>query len=88
MQMFERDPEEIGPEHPEDLDLRMRTMESLHEFVSGPNGRCDETLFRRDGSEYRCNLDSWSVLHTQIEYERHDHGGYDCMCFEFDGEDY
>lgn len=91
MMVFERDPEDLGPEHPDDLDARMRTMEAIHEYVRGANGRCTEILYRRDGSEYQCNADKWSVLHEDEDAyrrEMHDHGGGDCMCFEFSEDDY
>jgi hypothetical protein len=82
--MYERDPEEVGPEHPDDLDLRMRVIENTHEFLMGGDGKCSEIVYRRDGKINRCNLDSWSVLHYDEYREQHDHGGYDCMCFEGD----
>lgn len=82
---FDRDPEEVGPEHPEDTELRMRTAAAVHEFVEGDDGRCAELMIRRDGSAYTCNSDRWSVLHDDEEAnfrQQHDHGGGDCMCFE------
>lgn len=66
------------------------TFYSDHEFVSDTNpgtnqGRCAEIMFRRDGSEYKCNLPASSVLHPPDQF-RHwcstlEAGG-DCMCFE------
>lgn len=85
MMTWERDPEEVGPEHPDDLDARMRTVESIHDYIRGANGRCTEIMYRRDGTEYQCNADKWSVLHNDEDAyyrEQHDHGGGDCMCFE------
>jgi len=78
----ERDPEEVGPEHPEDVELRMRVAESIHEFVPDENGNC---------SEEGCKLEQWSVLHIDEESdfrERHWHGGGDCMCFEAHEDQY
>ena len=73
--MFERDPEEVGPEHPDDTDLRMRFMEAIHTYEPDGQGRCQSC-----GSTQRS-----SVLHDDPEAEfreRHNHGGGDCMCFE------
>ena len=84
--LWERDPEEIGIEHPDDLDARMRFSESIHEYIRGANGKCTEIMYRRDGSEYQCNADSWSVLHEDTSRYGHDHGGRDCMCFEFEDD--
>jgi hypothetical protein len=75
----ERDPEEVGPEHPEDTELRHRVMEARHEFIEGENGKCIETLVF--GGRI-CGADSWSVMHIDDRLDNHDHGGGDCMCFE------
>jgi hypothetical protein len=78
----QRDPEEVGPEHPDDLDLRMRVVESRHVY-EGNGGKC-EADYRdyRDGKV--CGMDKWSVMHIDDHLDRHDHGGGDCMCFEGD----
>lgn len=73
-EMFGRDPEEVGPEHPDDLNNRMRFQESIHTF-DPVKGRC--TIC---GSTQRS-----SVLHDDPESDfrmMHNHGGRDCMCFE------
>lgn len=65
-------------------------MYSDHDFVSGINpgtneGKCAEIMFRKDGSQYKCNAEWFSVLHPPDQF-RHWCGaleaGYDCMHFE------
>ena len=89
--LYERDPEEIGPEHPDDLNARMNLIEARHWFVSNiPGGRCQEPTrkFCYDHNEIdyhqECGLDSWSILHIDDKLDNHDHGGGDCMCLEND----
>ena len=86
----ERDPEEVGPEHPEDTELRHRVMEARHEFVpGGDNGRCGLNMGHVDDPvDYPCNLEKWSVLHIDEQMDKHDHGGGDCMCFEAHEDQY
>lgn len=85
----ERDPEEVGPEHPDDTELRMDVAASTHEFDPGPDGRCRGYLIRHGVQGAVCgSTQSYSVLHYDEEAdfrERHDHGGGDCMCFEGEG---
>jgi hypothetical protein len=78
--MYERDPEEVGPEHPDDLNARMNFIEARHEFLGGKDGKCD--VITRSHYPYRCGNPSWSVLHIDDKLDNHDHGGGDCMCFE------
>jgi|WetSurMetagenome_2_1015567.scaffolds.fasta_scaffold24150_2 hypothetical protein len=44
--MFERDPEELGPESYEDTTLRMDMQQSIHTFDPGPDGRCRVMMYR------------------------------------------
>jgi hypothetical protein len=84
--MFDRDPEELGPEHPDDLELRMDTQQSIHTFQPGPDGRCQARLIRHGMLGATCgSTQRSSVLHDDAEADfrmRHNHGGGDCMCFE------
>jgi hypothetical protein len=89
--MFERDPEEVGPEHHDDLELRMDTQQSIHTFKPGPDGRCMGYLIRHGMQGAQCgSRDKRSVLHDNSDDPRSDfweggshwHGGGDCMCFE------
>jgi hypothetical protein len=92
--MFERDPEEVGPEHPDDVELRMDTLASVHTFDPDPvTGKCREYLVRHGLRGVQCNSrDEWSVFHDKSDDPRsrfmeggsHWHGGGDCMCFEND----
>jgi hypothetical protein len=85
MNFFDRDPEEVGPEHPDDLNFRMDMQESIHTFEPGADGKC-LGLIRRNGRGIPCNSSQRSsVLHDDPEADfrqRHYHGGGDCMCFE------
>jgi hypothetical protein len=84
---LERDPEEVGPEHPDDLELRMSVQESIHTYDPGPDGKCQawvHTSMSRVGRVCGSTQRS-SVLHDDPDSEfrqMHDHGGGDCMCFE------
>lgn len=89
--MFERDPEEIGPEHPDDIELRYDVMDSIHKFNPNEDGECQEYLIRHGVQGARCNSsEKWSVFHDNsddpadkfMEGGSHWHGGGDCMCFE------
>jgi hypothetical protein len=86
--LYERDPEEVGPEHPDDLDARMRFIEARHEFVGDARGRCVVEVQKYcnvhkvvDFHQF-CNLFPSSILHIDDKLDNHDHGGGDCMCFE------
>ena len=90
--MFERDPDEVGPEHPDDLELRMDTQQSIHTFDPDPvTGKCRGYLIRHGVQGAQCNsTQQWSVFHDNSDDPRekfmeggsHWHGGGDCMCFE------
>jgi len=81
--LYERDPEEVGPEHPDDLNARMNFIEARHEFVEGLDGKCIAACYPSDrGWTYLCNKPSWSVMHIDDKLDNHDHGGADCMCYE------
>lgn len=86
--MYERDPEEVGPESYEDVELRMDTMQSVHTYEPDAAGRCQARLIRHGVEGNTCgSTQRSSVLHDDEEAdhrERHYHGGGDCMCFEFD----
>jgi len=91
MMMFERDPEEVGPEHPDDLELRLDVQQSIHVYEPDEEGRCQAYLVRHGTRGIRCNsTQQWSVLHDNSDDPRekfmeggsHWHGGGDCMCFE------
>lgn len=87
--IYERDPEEVGPEHPDDTDLRMRVNEARHRFVEGLNGRCEYHVGHIDDPvDEPCGLEKWSVMHIDEQLDMHDHGGGDCMCFETDEDQY
>jgi len=87
MDMFQRDPEEVGPEHPDDLNHRMDLIESVHTY-EGNSGRCTvptrKFCYEHKVIDYHneCGLPEYSVLHYDDFADRHDHGGGDCMCFE------
>lgn len=92
MLTFDRDPEEIGPEHPDDLELRMDTQSSIHTFNPDENGICKEYLIRHGMRGVKCNSSNkWSVFHDNsdepssrfMEGGNHYHDGGDCMCFEY-----
>ena len=82
---FMRDPEEVGPEHPDDLNYRMNLIESMH-YYNGDGGPCLEPTrkycYEHKTIDYHneCGLEEYSVLHHYDD--THDHGGGDCMCFE------
>lgn len=62
--MFERDPEELGQESYEDVELRMDTIESVHEFDPGPDGKCRGHLIRHGVLGAQCNsTQRYSVFH-------------------------
>jgi hypothetical protein len=77
--LYERDPEEVGPEHPDDLNARMNFIEARHEFEEGRDGKCCVVV---GIDPYLCGKPSWSVMHIDDKLDNHDHGGGDCMCFE------
>lgn len=61
---FERDPEELGPEHPDDLELRLDVQASMHRFDPGPDGRCRAHLIRHAALGAECRSRSrYSVFH-------------------------
>lgn len=63
--MFERDPEEIGDESYEDVELRMDVQQSIHTFDPGPDGRCRARLIRHGVEGVVCgSRQSYSVLHV------------------------
>lgn len=84
---YVRDPEEVGPEHPDDLNARMNLIEARHEY-EGDGGPCtaEARKFCYDHNivdECKpCGLQESSVMHIDDFKDYHDHGGYDCMCFE------
>lgn len=86
--LYERDPEEIGPEHPDDLNARMNFIESRHEFTPGLDRKCMAPARKYCNIHNEvdwcqpCRADEWSVLHFNDFLDYHDHGGGDCMCFE------
>ena len=87
--LYGRDPEEIGPEHPDDLNSRMSFIESRHWYIEGNGDGCQEPTNRfchtHDEVDYcrPCGATQSSVLHFDMdERTAHDHGGGDCMCFE------
>lgn len=65
MHLIERDPEEVEPEHPDDLELRMDVAASIHEFDPDPDtGRCRAYLIRHGVQGAQCgSRQSYSVLH-------------------------
>jgi len=92
--LYERDPEEVGPEHPDDLKARMDFIEARHEFETSPLGYNCIVPVRRFCYTHNevddhnpCNLPRSSVMHFNDFLDYHDHGGGDCMCFEgrYDG---
>lgn len=82
VEIFERDPEEVGLEHPDDLNLRMRVAESRHEFEEGEDGKCGAWAQKYCYDHKRvddckpCGLEKYSVLHYS---DRHDS---ECPCWE------
>ncbi len=78
-EMFERDPEEVGPEHPEDFEFRQRLRETIHWYENKLGyGKCEAPSWRYcyehkevDGCQ-NCGLEKWSVLHHSEEYTRED----------------
>lgn len=89
---YSRDPEEVGPEHPDDVNHRMNLIESRHWFDGGEDGdsaKCKEPT-RKFCYEHlvidyhnECGSRQSSVLHFDEDQRmEHDHGGGDCMCFE------
>lgn len=90
MMAFERDPEEVGPEHPDDIQLRQDTADSIHTYDPDETGRCQARLIRHGREASVCgSTQRSSVLHDDEDAwfrQQHDHGGGDCMCFE--GQDY
>lgn len=87
-ELFTPDPENLNQAEEEELTYRL--MDAVHEFEEGPNGKCVAEVYKfcyeheKSDTCQPCNADSWSVLHYRDD--SHDHGGYDCMCFE--GRDY
>lgn len=64
MTWMERDPEEVGPEHPDDLELRMDTMQSVHTFDPGPDGKCRGHYIRHGVQGAVCgSTQRYSVMH-------------------------
>lgn len=61
--LFERDPEEVGPEHPDDLELRMDVQQSVHEYEPDENGRCLGYTIRRGAGRACGSTQKHSVLH-------------------------
>jgi hypothetical protein len=98
MTMYERDPEEVGPESYADVELRMDMQDSIHEYDPDQSGRCQAMLIRHGAVSNRCNsTQRSSVMHANNDgcyrgccaseedhRERHNHGGGDCMCFEWE----
>lgn len=88
--LYGRDPEEVGPEHPDDLNARMNFAESRHWYVNKLGyGPCEEPTrkycYEHKEIDYHqeCGADRHSVLHVDGDDRmEHDHGGGDCMCFE------
>jgi hypothetical protein len=65
-----------------------------HDFDNGDGGKtntgkCQELMFRRDGTEYTCNASWTSVVHPPDQFRHWCSAleqGYDCMCQEADEE--
>jgi len=95
--MYNEDP--FGPfeptDDPEELDLHYRWQEALHDYMPGKDGKCQEKMWRRDGTEYVCNSSqSHSSLHLPIDgccYCKHGvyrHTSYDIPCGRCEAETY
>lgn len=81
LDIISRDPEEVGPEHPNDFDARVRTAQAMHSY-EGDGGKC-EAWALKFCYEHKtvddcqsCGLDEYSVLHYT---DRHDS---ECYCNE------
>jgi hypothetical protein len=62
---MERDPEELGAESYEDVELRMDVQESIHEFDPGPDGKCQGYLIRHGVRGRQCgSRQRYSVMHV------------------------
>jgi hypothetical protein len=89
IELYERDPEEVGPEHPDDLNARMNFIEARHEY-EGDGGACTSWASKYCNDHkviddcQPCGAQESSVLHIDDFRDNHDHGGRDCMCFEGD----
>lgn len=79
LELSQPDPENVGPEHPDDTELRYRTMEAMHTY-EGNGGPC--TALGRHKYCYAhktvddcqpCGAQESSVLHFT---DRHD-----CECY-------
>lgn len=81
--ILSRDPEEIGPEHPDDLNARMNLAEAIHEY-EGDGGPC-QAWARKYCYEHKtvddcqpCGAQKSSVLHLPDP----DWHGWECYCYE------
>lgn len=81
--LYGRDPEEVGPEHPDDLNARMNFVESRHWF-EGDGSSCTaptrKFCYEHNVIDYHnpCNAQVSSVLHFDYD-NRHD---MECHCNE------
>jgi hypothetical protein len=63
--IFERDPEDIGPESDEDVSFRMDLNQSIHDYDPDPKtGKCRGYYIRNGAQGVRCNsTQEYSVFH-------------------------
>jgi hypothetical protein len=81
--LYGRDPEEVGPEHPDDLNARMKFVESRHWYEEGENDFECGAWALRFCYEHKivddckpCGAQKSSVLHFDYD-DRHD---MECHC--------
>ena len=79
-----RDPEEVGEEHPDDLNARMDFIEARHKY-EGDGEPCKAMGVRKFCYEHKisdycnpCGAQKSSVLH----YPEDDWHGWECYCLE------
>jgi len=93
---FSRDLEDVGPEHPDDLELRLDMAESMHDYDPDPQtGKCRAYLIRHGVRGADCgSTQSHAVFHNPKEgccYCRHGvylHTDYDIPCGACEFGDY
>lgn len=65
MALFERDPDEVGTQSYEEVELDMDVRDSVHEFDPGEDGKCRGYLIRHGSRGAQCNSrQRYSVFHT------------------------
>jgi hypothetical protein len=66
MMIWDRDPDEVGAEHPDDTELRLDTIQSIHDFDPDPDtGKCRAHLIRHGVQGAVCgSTQSYSVFHN------------------------